>query len=211
MVEFSREQAMRKAVAGGAALALSCVGLATMAGAAVTLTAPAADCSREAVAYYASKAPSVFEKDKKGLLYGVETHTPDTRVWGMPGYNSCALVVHAILKRAGCGWAKYTADAKAVFDMASAAGWRPSAVQTAGCIVAWNANWKGERPRIGSNQKKGVKVSFRHVGITTGRWMAVDNTSYLSRPVTYITVRPVAYERPIFLCPPEKAASRKAK
>jgi hypothetical protein len=76
---------------------------------------PSADCSREAIIHYAKAAPSAFDAGNKGLLYGVQTHTPETRMttryWDMPGFNSCALVVHAILKRAGCGWAKYTADA----------------------------------------------------------------------------------------------------
>ena len=116
-----------------------------------------------------------------------------------------AIVVHAILKRAGCSWAKYTASAKAVYDMAYAAGWRPSATQSAGCLVAWNSRWKGKRPRIGRDQPRSAKVSSRHLGITTGSWMAVDNTSYLSRPSAYITLRPVRYEWPIFLCPPDKA------
>ena len=183
----------------------------TFASAATAQTEPAADCSRDAITYYAGKAPSAFETDKKGLLYGVETHNSDTRVWKMPGYNSCALVVYAILKRAGCGWAKYTADAKGIFDMAYASGWRPASAQTAGCLVAWNSRWKGERVRIGSNQPRGGKVSFRHVGVTTGTWMAVDNTSYLSRPSAFITLRPIRYERPIFLCPPDKTQVRKAK
>ncbi len=170
---------------------------------------PAADCSPEAITYYAVKAPAVFQIDRKGLLYGVETHTSATRVWKMPGYNSCALVVYAILKRAGCRWAKYTANAKAIFDMARASGWRLSDRQTAGCIVAWNSRWKGARARIGDHRRRDGKVSFRHVGIATGSWMAVDNTSFRSRPEAFITMRPIRYERPIFLCPPlEKPAGR---
>jgi hypothetical protein len=170
--------------------------------------APAADCSREAIIHYASAAPSAFEAGKNGLLYGVQTHTPETRLktryWDMPGFNSCALVVHAILKQAGCGWAKYTADAKAIYDMAFGAGWRPSAAQQGGCMVAWNSKWTGSRSRIGDRQKQTRRgnTRFRHVGIATGSLLSVDNTSWLSRPTTFFTFRPIAYEPPIFLCPP---------
>lgn len=175
-----------------------------------------ADCSREAIVHYAKAAPSAFEGDKQGLLYGVQTHTPETRVktryWDMPGFNSCALVVHAILKRAGCGWAKYTADAKAIYDMAHGAGWRPSAAQEGGCIVAWNSKWEGSRPRIGGRQKQTRRggAQFRHVGIATGALLSVDNTSWLSRPTAFFTFRPIAYERPIFLCPPGEARREQA-
>jgi hypothetical protein len=184
--------------------------------------APSADCSREAIIHYAQAAPSAFEGDKQGLLYGVQTHTPETRVktryWDMPGFNSCALVVHAILKRAGCGWARYTADAKAIYDMAYGAGWRPSLVQQGGCMVAWNSKSAGSRSRIGDTQKQSRRGStrFRHVGIATGALLSVDNTSWLSRPTTFLTFRPIAYEPPIFLCPPgeerrEPAGSPKQK
>jgi hypothetical protein len=168
---------------------------------------PTADCSREAIVHYAKAAPSVFEGDKKGLLYGVQTHTPETRMmtryWDMPGFNSCALVVYAILKRAGCPWAKYTADAKAIYDMANDAGWRPSTVQEGGCMVAWNSKSDGPRARIGDKQKQSRRgnTRFRHVGIATGNLLSVDNTSWLSRPTTFFTFRPIIYEPPIFLCP----------
>jgi hypothetical protein len=177
---------------------------------------PAADCSREAIVHYAKVAPSAFEGDKQGLLYGVKTHTPETRVktryWDMPGFNSCALVVHAILKRAGCGWAKYTADAKAIYDMAYGAGWRPSKAQEGGCIVAWNSRSEGSRSRIGDRQKQTRRGStrYRHVGIATGALLSVDNTSWLSRPTSFFTFRPIAYERPIFLCPPGEASREQA-
>jgi hypothetical protein len=102
------------------------------------------------------------------------------------------------------GWAKYTADAKGIYDMAFEAGWRPAPVQEGGCMVAWNSKWEGKRPRIGDRQKQATRggTSFRHVGITTGAWLSVDNTSWLSRPTTYLTIRPITYEPPIFLCPP---------
>ena len=173
---------------------------------------PAADCSREAIVHYAKAAPSAFDGDKQGLLYGVKTHTPETRLktryWDMPGFNSCALVVHAILKRAGCGWAKYTADAKAIYDMAHGAGWRPSAAQEGGCMVAWNSKSEGSRSRIGDRQKQARRgnTRYRHVGIATGAFLSVDNTSWLSRPTAYFTFRPITYERPIFLCPPGEAS-----
>jgi hypothetical protein len=170
--------------------------------------APSADCSREAIIHYAKAAPSAFDGDKNGLLYGIQTHTPETRLktryWDMPGFNSCALVVYAILKRAGCGWAKYTADAKGIYDMAFGVGWRPSAVQEGGCMVAWNSKWDGSRSRIGDRQKQTRRGStrFRHVGLTTGALLSVDNTSWLSRPTSFFTFRPITYELPIFLCPP---------
>ncbi len=176
--------------------------------------APAADCSRGAIIHYAQLAPSVFEAEKKGTLYGVQTHTDETRLttryWDMPGFNSCALVVYAILKQAGCGWAKYTANAKGIYDMAYANGWRPSQVQEGGCMVAWNSKWQGGRARIGDRQKqaKGGNTRFRHVGITTGSWLSVDNSSWRSRPTTFFTVRPIVYEPPIFLCPPLKATKQ---
>ena len=130
-----------------------------------------------------------------------------TRYWDMPGFNSCALVVHAILKRAGCEWAKYTADAKAIYDMAYGAGWRPSAAQEAGCIVAWNSKSEGSRSRIGDRQKQTRRgtTRYRHVGIATGALLSVDNTSWLSRPTAFFTFRPITYERPIFLCHPGEA------
>jgi hypothetical protein len=165
---------------------------------------PPANCSREAIIHYAWQAPAVFEKDKKGLLYGVETHTAATRVGNTPGLNSCALVVYAILKKAGCGWLKYTADAKAVYDMALARGWRPTDKQEGGCIVAWNSRSDGKRPAIGTGE--GGRVLFRHVGITTGSWLSVDNTAFLSRPLPFITWRPYRYRQPMFLCPPSDAA-----
>jgi hypothetical protein len=177
---------------------------------------PPADCSREAIVHYAKAAPSAFEGDKQGLLYGVKTHTPETRVktryWDMPGFNSCALVVHAILKRAGCGWAKYTADAKAIYDMAHGAGWRPSTAQEGGCIVAWNSRSEGSRSRIGDRQKQSRRgrTRYRHVGIATGSLMSVDNTSWLGRPTAFFTFRPITYERPIFLCPPGEASREQA-
>lgn len=172
---------------------------------------PSSDCSPEAITHFAIKAPAVFEKDKKGLLYGVKTHTPATRVGSMPGYNSCALVVYAILKQAGCRWAKYTANAKSMFDMARASGWRLSDTQTAGCIVAWNSRFKGKRPRIGDTRRRKGKVGFRHLGITTGSWMAVDNTSFRSRPEAFVTMRPIRYEWPIFLCPPSEKPDRQTR
>jgi hypothetical protein len=164
---------------------------------------PPADCSTEAIVHYAALAPSVFEKDKKGLLYGVETHTPATRVWNIAGFNSCALVVYAIMKRAGCDWVKYTASAKALYDNIAGRGWRPTNTQRAGCLVAWNSRWKGDRERLGGREerRKGGTL-FRHLGITTGKWLAVDNTSALSRPSTFFTWRPYRYESPIYLCPP---------
>ena len=171
--------------------------------AAAAVGEPAADCSREAIVHYAWQAPVVFEKGKKGLLYGVETHTPATRGGSRPGFNSCALVVYAILKKAGCGWLKYTADAKAVYDMALARGWRPTDKQEGGCIVGWNSRWDGKRPAIGIGESR--RVLFRHVGITTGSWLSVDNTGFLSRPLPFITWRPYRYSQPMFLCPPPEA------
>jgi hypothetical protein len=166
------------------------------------------DCSRESIIAYARAAPSAFDPGKKGLLYGVQTHTPETRIatkyWDMPGFNSCALVVYAILKKAGCGWARYTANAKEIYDMAHKAGWQPTDTQEGGCMVAWNSKWGGTRARIGDRQKQSPRGStrFRHVGITTGTWLSVDNSSWLSRPTTFFTIRPISYEPPIFLCPP---------
>jgi hypothetical protein len=163
---------------------------------------PPADCSRASIIHYATQAPAVFEKEKKGLLYGVETHTAATRVKNVPGFYSCALVVYAVLKRAGCDWVKYTPDARAIYDMAAAKGWRKAARQEGGCIVAWNSRQQGSRGRIGRDETKRGGVLFRHVGITTGGWMSVDNTSFLSRPQEFFTWRPWRYEWPIFLCPP---------
>jgi hypothetical protein len=169
------------------------------------------DCSPEAIIHYATRAPSEFDYEKKGLLYGVRTHTPATRLitryWDMPGFNSCALVVYAILKKAGCGWAKHTANAKAIYDMAYRAGWKPTRSQRGGCMVAWNSRWEGDRARIGTRQKqtKNGSTAFRHVGITTGSWLSVDNSSWRSRPTRYLTFRPIVYEAPFFLCPPGKS------
>ena len=175
------------------------------------------DCSPQAIIHYARIAPSEFESDKKGLLYGVKTHTPatslTTRYWDMPGFNSCALVVYAILKKAGCKWAKYTANAKAIYDMAHKNGWQPSDEQKGGCMVAWNSKWEGKRARIGTRQKqtKAGSTRFRHVGIATGSWLSVDNNSWLSRPTTFFTFRPIMYESPIFLCPPDSGVEREAR
>jgi hypothetical protein len=170
---------------------------------------PPADCSRESIIHYASLAPSAFEKDKKGLLYGVETHTPATRVKNVPGFYSCALVVYAILKKAGCDWVKYTADAKAIYDMVAAKGWRKADRQEGGCVVAWNSRSQGGRGRIGRDENRRGGVLFRHVGVTTGGWMSVDNTSFLSRPLAFFTWRPYRYEWPIFLCPPASPEPKK--
>lgn len=176
--------------------------------------APEANCSTDAIVYYADQAPLAFDPAKKGLLYGVRTHTSATKVEDMPGYNSCALVAHAILRKAGCKWAKLTADAKAVYDMAWKAGWRPSETQQPGCIVAWNSIEEGWRPRIGKGEhvdktkKKGVK--FRHLGITTGSWIVIDNTSVLSRPSPGITFRPIRYEPPLYLCPVDKTSQNQS-
>jgi hypothetical protein len=170
-----------------------------------------ADCSTDAIIHYALQAPDTFKYEKSGLLYGIKTHTPATRIatrfWDMPGFNSCALVVYAILKRAGCRWARYTANAKAIYDMAFRAGWKPTDTQRGGCIVAWNSRWEGDRARIGSLQKqvKSGSTAFRHVGITTGSWMAVDNSSWRSRPTRFLTYRPLTYEAPFFLCPPARS------
>ena len=51
--------------------------------------------------------------------------------------------------------------------------------------------------------KKGG-VLFRHVGVTVGSWMSVDNSARTSRPEAFVTLRPFRYEPPIFLCPPKK-------
>jgi hypothetical protein len=175
------------------------------------------DCSPEAIIHFARNAPGTFEADRNGLLYGVRTHTPETRLttryWDMPGFNSCALVVYAILKKAGCTWAKYTANAKVIYDMAYNSGWRPSDVQKGGCMVAWNSKWEGSRARVGTSQKqvKSGNTLFRHVGIATGSWLSVDNSSWLSRPTTFITFRPVVYEAPIFLCPPGIGSDKEAR
>ncbi|MGH1351404.1 MAG: hypothetical protein ACRBBN_11440 [Methyloligellaceae bacterium] len=180
---------------------------------AVFKNAPPANCSTKSIVYYAERAPAKFQLEKKGLLYGVRTHTPATRVDNIPGYNSCALVVHAILKKAGCRWARRTANAKTIYDQAYRAGWRPTTTQRAGCIVAWNANSKGFRARIGKgiHRKKGQSrgVAYRHVGITTGAWMAMDNSSIFSRPSSFITTRPIRYEAPLFLCPAKKKKRKK--
>lgn len=172
---------------------------------------PEPDCSPEAIIYYAEKAPDVFDIEKGGLLYGIKTHTPDTRVNDMPGYNSCALVVHAILRKAGCKWAKWTQDAKAIYDMAYDNGWRPSDTQEGGCLVAWNSQEAGPRARIGraikdADGERPRTVLYRHVGIATGSWWSMDNTSFLSRPTAGITYRPFRYDPPIFLCPPKPKA-----
>lgn len=169
---------------------------------------PPTDCSREAIIRSAELAPELFEKEKNGLLYGVRTHTAATRVKNMPGYNSCALVVYAILKKAGCGWVRRTANAKALYDMAWRRGWRPSETQNGGCLVAWNSRWEGKRARIGRGRhvdpsKKGG-VYNRHLGVTTGSWMSVDNTSIFSAPSAFIVNRPIRYEAPLYLCPPKK-------
>jgi len=174
---------------------------------------PRADCSPQAIVHYAKQAPRSFKSDQKGLLYGVRTHTPATRMttryWDMPGFNSCALVVHAILKRAGCSWARYSANAKAVYDMAYKSGWRPSSEQRAGCLVAWNSRWEGGRRKIGARQKQTPPgtTAFRHVGVAVGSWLSVDNNSWLSRPATFLTFRPISYQPPIFLCPPQLAVA----
>jgi len=174
--------------------------------------APKADCSPEAIIYYAERAPLEFDEEKSGLLYGVKTHTGATRVGDMPGYNSCALVAYAILKQAGCKWASRTASANAIYDMAYRRGWRPSDTQDGGCIVAWNSLDKGSRAPIGQGKDARVKsrkgVLFRHVGIATGAWWSIDNTSFLSRPTAGITTRPFRYESPIFLCPPKPKSGK---
>jgi hypothetical protein len=173
---------------------------------------PAADCSRVAIVHYAKEAPGAFEAGNGGRLYGVQTHTPETRIttryWDMPGANSCALVVYAILKKAGCGWVRYTADAKAIYNQAYAAGWKPSETQEGGCMVAWNSRSDGPRSRIGDVQKQARSGTtlYRHVGIATGSWLSVDNTSWLGRPTRFFTFRPIIYESPIFLCPPADTA-----
>ena len=170
-----------------------------------------ANCSPQSIIHYAKEAPASFKYEKKGLLYGVKTHTSATRLatrfWDMPGFNSCALVVYAILKRAGCRWARYTANAKAIYDMAYRAGWKPTRTQRGGCIVAWNSHWQGTRARIGTKQKqvKAGSTAFRHVGITTGSWLSVDNSSWRSRPTRFLTYRPIVYEAPFFLCPPSRS------
>ncbi len=175
-----------------------------------------ADCSPSSIVYYAERAPENFDASRNGTLYGVRTHTSATRVGTTEGYNACALVVHAILKKAGCRWARYTANAKAIYDMAWKRGWRPSEVQKAACIVAWNSRTPGPKARIGrgahrdKTKKKGVL--YRHVGVTVGNWMSMDNTSYSGRPSAGITIRPIRYDAPMFLCPPEnRSAQRKSK
>jgi hypothetical protein len=181
-----------------------------IAAAAVGKPEQAADCSRESIIHYAAEAPGSFEKDRSGLLYGIETHTPATRVGDNPGLFSCALVTYAILKRAGCSWVKYTANAKTIFDMAAKNGWRRSPRQEGGCMVAWNSPLQGGRERIARESEPGggrQGTRFRHVGITTGGWMSVDNSSALARPTRFFTWRPWRYEWPIFLCPPQKTAS----
>ncbi len=180
---------------------------------------PKANCSRKAIIYYASKAPENFQEERKGLLYGVRTHTNataiDTPVGRIAGFNSCALVASSILRKAGCRWSKITANAKAVYDAAYRNGWRPTIFQDGGCIVAWNARWDGERTRIGRGVHAKTmpknRVLFRHVGITTGSNISVDNSGLMSRPSESSTYRPILYEPPIYLCPSFKSARRKKK
>jgi hypothetical protein len=90
--------------------------------------------------------------------------------------------------------------------MALAKGWRRTQVQEPGCIVAWNSRVTGKRPAIGRQGRSGG-VMFRHVGVTAGRWLSVDNTAFLSRPLPFITWRPYRYEAPMFLCPPGETRS----
>lgn len=178
---------------------------------------PKADCSRDAIIYFAKKAPENFQEDKKGLLYGVRTHTNatavDTPIGRFAGFNSCALVASAILRKAGCRWMRITANAKAVYDAAYGAGWRPTIFQDGGCIVAWNARWDGKRTRIGrgihARTMPKNRVMFRHVGVTTGPNLSVDNSGITSRPSESTTFRPIRYEAPIYLCPSIKSAIRK--
>ena len=180
------------------------------------ITPPKTDCSREAIIYFAKKAPQNFRPDKKGLLYGVQTYTNDTAVdtpvGRFAGFNSCALVASSIMRKAGCRWMRITANAKAVYDYAYRNGWRPSLRQNGGCIVAWNARWKGNRPRIGRGEHSKAmaknKVMFRHVGVTTSDGVSMDNSGQLSAPTEYSTYRPIRYEPPIYLCPNAKSAKR---
>ena len=180
-------------------------------------TPPKPDCSPGAIIYYAKKAPGNFQPDKKGKLYGVRTHTNatavDTPIGRFDGFNSCALVASAIMRKAGCRWMKITANAKAVYDMAYSNGWRPTPQQTGGCIVAWNARWEGDRPRIGrgdhSNTMPKNRVMFRHIGVTTDTDISVDNSGIMSEPSESSTYRPIRYEPPIYLCPNFKSAKQK--
>ena len=180
---------------------------------------PKANCSRKAIIYYAKKAPENFKEARKGLLFGVRTHTNataiNTPIGRFAGFNSCALVASAIMRKAGCRWMSITANAKSVYDAAYRVGWRPTLYQDGGCIVAWNARWEGERPRIGRGVHAKLlpknRVMFRHVGVTTGSNMSVDNSGITSRPSESSTYRPIRYEPPIYLCPNFKSAKRKKK
>ena len=182
-----------------------------------TKAPPKANCSREAIIYYARQAPKNFKEDKKGLLFGVRTHTNataiDTPIGRFAGFNSCALVATAILRKAGCRWSKITANAKAVYDAAYRNGWRPTIYQDGGCIVAWNSRWEGKRTRIGRGVHAKTmarnRVLFRHVGVTTGPNISVDNSAITSAPSESYTYRPIMYEPPIYLCPTIKSSRRK--
>lgn len=170
-----------------------------------SMAAPPANCSKEAIVYYASRAPNAFDASKGGRLYNVTTYTAATAVRQMPGFKSCALVVYAILKKAGCRWVRRTASAKSIYDMAYRHGWRPSNSPRGGCIVAWNSHAKGTLPRLGRGQHAdpagNPRVLYRHVGIMISRWWSIDNTSFLSRPTGGLAMRPFRYEAPIYLCP----------
>lgn len=172
-------------------------------------TTQPAPCSREAIRLAALDAPWAFEANDHGRLYGVSMWREETRVGWFRGYNACPLVVSAVLRHAGCAWVPETMNAKLLFDTVAASGWQREAKAVPGCLLAWNSRWRGPWARLGAAEHaaKSHGVLYRQLGISLGSWLSMDNSSFLGRPIVFPIDRPLNYEAPIILCPPEPPRS----
>ncbi|MDX2258594.1 MAG: hypothetical protein NW205_06710 [Hyphomicrobiaceae bacterium] len=163
-------------------------------------------CSKASIAAAATSAPWAFESGRSGRLYGIKTHRAQTAVGWFPGYNSCPLVVFAILREAGCTELAETGNAGALFDALQATGWRQAEKPEAGCVLGWNALAEGPWPPLTAapSAQEGRSVAYRQLGIAVSSWLAVDNAAFIGRPVPFPIARPLHYEAPVVLCPPER-------
>lgn len=154
------------------------------------------DCSAQAIIQATNRAYKE-QPDTQGKLWGTQLCTKDTKGSAKVAgklvtfncFNSCALVVSAILKEAGCQ-VNVTSSASSIWnalrrlklEKTGQNAFMPSERQRAGCVIGMNSNQTGGKDRLVLPGKSGPKVAFRHVAIATSGSGYIDNYSLTNTP-----------------------------
>lgn len=179
----------------------------------VASTSQAANCSARDITAAANQALAQ-QTDSAGKLWGTQICNSATTANGFKCYNSCALVVSAILKKAGCP-VSITASASGLWDkvrglkIGGKKAFEASEKQHAGCVIGMNSSKTGGQGRLTLPGKSGPNVAFRHVAIATGKRSYIDNYSRTNTPkidnnspldiTSYVDA--YQYDDFIYLCP----------